>query len=219
MPALVPTVMAMLPDPIDADALGQFGVPGANARAFLLFDYGLGVKLLELLKEAAPGLTRAMVLHDRALSAAGLFPVIQSAAPQRGVDVSGVNVHDPAEIERAVTAFAHEPNGGLIVTDDPWTTVNRQLLVSLAARNKLPAICISRAFAKDGGLISYGPDFVDQYRRAAAYVDRLLKGERPADLPRETPTKYELAINLKTAEQLGLSVAPSLTARADKVIE
>lgn len=219
MPASIPTVIAMLPDPTDADILGRFGVPGANAYQFLLFDYGVGIKLVELLKEAAPGLKRAMVLHDRTLCAAGLFPVIQSAAHRRGVDVTGVSVHDPSDIEREVTAFAHESNSGLIVTDDPWTTVNRQLLVSLAARNKLPAICVSRAFAKDGGLISYGPDFVNQYRRGAAYVDRILKGDRPADLPRETQTKVELVINLKTAKALGLTVPQMLLATADDVIQ
>ena len=177
-------------------------------------------KWLELLKQIAPGVTRAAVLRDPAIPAGiGQFGAIQSVAPSFGVEVSPVNVRDAGEIERAVTAFARSSNGGLIVTASALASVHRDLIITLAARHKLPAVYSERYFVTGGGLISYGPDFVDQYRRAAGYVDRILKGEKPADLPVQAPTKYELVINLKTAKALGLDVPPTLLARADEVIE
>ena len=184
------------------------------------FEYSLSAKWLELLKEIAPGVTRAAVLRDPAITAGiGQFAVIQSVAPSLGVEVSPINLRDAAEIERAVTAFARSPNGGLIVTASALAAVHRDLIIALAARHKLPAVYSRRFFVTAGGLISYGPDFIDQYRRAAGYVDRILKGEKPADLPVQAPTKYELVINLKTAKALGLTVPPTLLARADEVIE
>ena len=177
-------------------------------------------KWLGLLKEIAPGVTRAAVLRDAAITAGiGQFAVIQSVAPSVGVDVSPINVRDAAEIERAVTAFARSSNGGLIVTASALSSMHRDLIITLAARHKLPAVYFARYCVTGGGLISYGADFIDQYRRAAAYVDRILKGEKPADLPVQAPTKYELVINLKTAKALGLIVPPSLLARANEVIE
>ena len=177
-------------------------------------------KWLELLKEIAPRVTRAAVLRDPALTAGiGQFAVIQSVAPSLGVEVSPVDMRDAGEIERAVTAFARSPNGGLIVTSSALANVHRDLIIGLAARHRLPAVYSFRCFVGAGGLISYGPDPIDPYRRAAGYVDRILKGEKPADLPVQAPTKYELAINLKTARALGLDVPPTLLARADEVIE
>ena len=185
-----------------------------------MFEYSLSGKWLELLKEIAPGVTRVAVLRDPAIAAGiGQFAVIQAVAPSLGVEVSPVNVRDAGEIERAVAAFARSPNGGLIVTASALAAVHRDLIITLAARHKLPAVYFERFFVAAGGLISYGPDFVDQYRRAAGYVDRILKGEKPADLPVQAPTKYELVINLKTAKALGLDVPPTLLARADEVIE
>ena len=172
------------------------------------------------LKEIAPHVTRAAVIRDSTTTGGvGQFAVIQSAAPSVGVDVSAINMRDGAEIERAVTAFARRPNGGLILAASALAAIHRDLVVSLAARYKLPAVYITRYFVAGGGLVSYGPDFVDQYRRAAEYVDRILKGEKPADLPVQAPTKYELVINLKTAKALGLEIPPTLLARADEVIE
>ena len=174
----------------------------------------------ELLKQIAPGLTRVAVIRDPALtSGTGQFAAIQALAPSLGVEVSPVNVRDAGEIERAITAFARSPNGGLILTGSALSQVHRQTIVALAARHKLPAIYYERFVVAEGGLMSYGPSLVDQFRRAAAYVDRILKGEKPADLPVQTPTKYELVINLKTAKALGLEVPPQLLARADEVIE
>ena len=185
-----------------------------------MFEYGMSGKWLELLKEIAPGVTRAAVLRDPAIPAGiGQFGAIQAVAPSFGVEVSPVDVRDAGEIERAVTAFARSANGGLIVTASALAVVHRDLIVTLAARHKLPAVYPDRFFVTAGGLISYGPDPVDQYRRAAGYVDRILKGEKPADLPVQAPTKYELVINLKTAKALGLDVPPTLLARADEVIE
>jgi putative ABC transport system substrate-binding protein len=175
---------------------------------------------VELLKEIAPGVTRAAVIRDPAITAGiGQFAAIQSVAPSIGVEVSPVNVRDAGEIERAITAFAHSSNGGLIVTGSALAVVHRDLIVVLAARHKLPAVYWDRLLVTAGGLISYGPDIIDQYRRAAAYVDRILKGEKPSDMPVQAPTKYELIINLKTAKALGLAVPPTLLARADEVIE
>ena len=184
------------------------------------FEYSLSGKWLELLKQIAPGVTRAAVLRDPAITAGiGQFAVIQSVAPSLGVEVSAINVRDAGEIERAVAAFARSRNGGLIVTASALAVRHRELIIALAARHKLPAVYYRRYFVTSGGLISYGPDLVDQYRRAAGYVDRILKGEKPADLPVQAPTKYELVINLKTAKALGLDVPATVLARADEVIE
>jgi putative ABC transport system substrate-binding protein len=216
----VPIVFVSVPDPVGSGFVESLAQPGGNATGFIMFEYGLSAKWLELLKEIAPSVTRAAVLRDPAIVAGiGQFAVIQSAAPSVGVDVSAINMHDGAEIERAVTAFARRPNGGLILTASALAAIHRDLVVSLAARYKLPAVYITRYFVAGGGLVSYGPDFVDQYRRAAEYVDRILKGEKPADLPVQAPTKYELVINLKTAKALGLEIPPTLLARADEVIE
>ena len=186
----------------------------------MLFEYSLSGKWLELLKQIAPNVTRAAVLRDTANPAGnGQFGAIQAVAPSLGVEVSPVNMRDAGEIERAVAAFARSANGGLIVTGSPSAAPHRDLIIALAARHKLPAVYYSRFFVATGGLISYGPDFVDLYRRAAGYVDRILKGEKPADLPVQAPTKFELVINLKTAKALGLDVPPTLLARADEVIE
>jgi putative tryptophan/tyrosine transport system substrate-binding protein len=186
----------------------------------LLFDYSLSGKWLQLLNEIAPSVTRAAVLRDAAIAAgAGQFAVIQSVAPSVGVDVSAVNVRDAAEIERGVATFARSGNGGLIATASALTVAHRDLIITLASQYKLPAVYFDRFFVAGGGLISYGPNELDQFRRAAGYVDRILKGEKPADLPVEAPTKYELAINLKTAKTLGITIPPALLARADEVIE
>ena len=216
----VPIVFVSVPDPVGSGFVESLAQPGGNATGFIMFEYGLSAKWLELLKEIAPSVTRAAVLRDPAIVAGiGQFAVIQSAAPSVGVDVSAINMRDGAEIERAVTAFARRPNGGLILTASALAAIHRDLVVSLAARYKLPAVYITRYFVAGGGLVSYGPDFVDQYRRAAEYVDRILKGEKPADLPVQAPTQYELVINLKTAKALGLDVPETLLARADEVIE
>jgi len=194
--------------------------PGGNATGFVQYEYGLSGKWLELLKEIAPRVTRAAVLRDAAITAGvGLWGAIQTAAPSFGIEVSPVNVRDASEIERAITAFARGPNGDLIVTGSALSTAHRDLIIALATRHKLPAVYFTRQFVDGGGLISYGPDIVDQFRRAAGYVDRLLKGEKPADLPVQAPTKYELVINLKTAKALGIEVPATVLARADEVIE
>jgi putative ABC transport system substrate-binding protein len=216
----VPIVFAIVPDPVGAGFVDSLARPGGNATGFMQFEYSLSGKWPELLKQMAPGLTRVAVLRDAATTGGiGQFAVIQSVAPSVGVEVSPVNARDAAEIERAVAAFARSPNGGLIVTSSALAVIHRDLIVTLAARHKLPAIYYRRLFVTGGGLISYGPDFVDQFRRAAGYVDRILKGEKPADLPVQAPTKYETVLNLKTAKALGLDVPPMLLARADEVIE
>jgi putative ABC transport system substrate-binding protein len=216
----VPIVFAIVPDPAGAGFVDSLARPGGNATGFMQFEYSLSAKWLELLKEIAPRVTRAAVLRDAGITAGiGQFAVIQSVAPSVGVDVTPVNVRDAGEIERAVTAFARSGNGGLILTASALAAVHRDLVIGLAARHKLPAVYVSRYFVTGGGLISYGADFIDQFRRAAGYVDRILKGEKPADLPVQAPTKYELVINLKTAKALGLEVPPMLLARADEVIE
>jgi ABC-type uncharacterized transport system substrate-binding protein len=216
----VPIVFVHVPDPVGAGFVDSLARPGGNATGFTLFEYSISGKWLALLKELAPGLTRAAVIRDPAItSGIGQWGAIQTAAPSVGVQVSPVNVRDPGEIERAVTAFARSGNGGLIVTGSALAQVHRDLIVKLAARHKLPAVYFERFFVTGGGLTSYGPDIVDQFRRAAGYVDRILKGEKPADLPVQEPTKYELVINLKTAKALGLEVPPMLLARADEVIE
>jgi putative ABC transport system substrate-binding protein len=216
----VPIVFAIVPDPVGAGFAESLARPGGNATGFMQFEYSLSGKWLELLKQIALGVTRAAVLRDPAITAGiGQFAIIQSVAPSVGVELSPVNVRDAAEIERAVTAFARTPNGGLIVTASALSAFHRELIVALAARHKLPAVYYRRLFVVTGGLISYGPDFPDQFRRAAGYVDRILKGEKPADLPVQAPTRYELVVNLKTAETLGLTVPDSVLARADEVIE
>jgi putative ABC transport system substrate-binding protein len=207
-------------DPVGAGFVDSLARPGGNATGFISFEYSLAGKWLELLKEIAPRVTRAAVLRDAAVSPGiGQFGAIQSVAPSLGVELSPVNVRDAAEIERAVAAFARAPNGGLIVTASPLAQRHRDLIVTRAARHKLPAVYFDRAFVAAGGLISYGADYIDQYRRAAGYVDRILKGEKPADLPVQAPTKYELVINLKTAKALGLDVPATVLVRADEVIE
>jgi ABC-type uncharacterized transport system substrate-binding protein len=216
----VPIVFPTAIDPVGAGFVDSLARPGGNATGFISFEYSLSGKWLELLKQISPGLTRAAVLRDPAITAGiGQFGAIQTAAPSLGVEVSPVNVRDAGEIERAVGAFARSSNGGLILTGSPAATLHRDLIVTLAARHKLPAVYYERNFVAAGGLISYGPDYVDQYRRAAGYVDRILKGEKPADLPVQAPNKYELVINLNTAKALGLDLPTTVLARADEVIE
>jgi putative tryptophan/tyrosine transport system substrate-binding protein len=216
----VPIVFAIVPDPVGAGFVDSLARPGGNATGFMLFEYGIGGKWLELLKQIAPGVTRVGVLRDPTVTTGiGQWGAIQTAAPSFGLEVSPINLRDAHEIERAITAFARPSNGGLIATGSALTVVHRDLLVTLATRYMLPTVFLGRHFVTAGGLISYGPDFLDQYRLAAGYVDRILKGEKPADLPVHAPTKYELVINLKTAKALGLEVPPNLLARADEVIE
>jgi putative ABC transport system substrate-binding protein len=216
----VPIVFVIVPDPVGSGFVDSLARPGGNATGFMQFEYSLTGKWLELLKQIAPNVTRVAVLRDPAIvSGIGQFAVIQSVAPSVGVDVSAINLRDAGEIERAVTAFARSANGGLILTTSALSARHRELIIALAARYKLPAVYSRRFFVTSGGLISYGVDFLDQYRLAAGYVDRILKGEKPADLPVQAPTKYELVINLKTAKALGLEVPASLLARADEVIE
>ena len=216
----VPIVFVYVPDPVGAGFVDSLARPGGNATGFTPFEYGTAAKWLELLKQVAPSVTRAAVLRDPAI-ATGLsqFGAIQAVAPSVGVELSPVGVRDANEIERGITAFARALNGGLIVTGSPLATVHRDLIITLAARHKLPAVYFERHFVAAGGLISYGPNIVDQYQHAAGYVDRILKGEKPADLPVQAPTKYELVINLETAKTLGLDLPSTLLARADEVIE
>jgi ABC-type uncharacterized transport system substrate-binding protein len=216
----VPIVFTIVADPVGAGFVESLARPGGNATGFLAFEYGISGKWLELLKQIAPDVTRAAVLRDTTIAAGtGQFGAIQSVAPSFGVELRPVDVRDAGEIERAVSAFARSSNGGLIVTGSPLAVFHRDLIIALAARHKLPAVYVERYFVAAGGLISYGPNRVDQFRQAAAYVDRILKGEKPADLPVQAPTKYELVINRKTAKALGLDVPPMLLARADEVIE
>jgi len=216
----IPIVFAFITDPVGSGLVESLSRPGGNATGFLLFEYDLSAKWLELLKEIAPGVTRAAVLRDpAAMAGIGQFAVIQSAARSVGVEVSPLNLRDADETERAVTAFARSSNGGLIVTASLLAGVQRNLIVELAARHRLPAVYSSRLFVASGGLVSFGTDSTEQLRHAAGYVDRILKGEKPADLPVQAPVKYELVINLKTAKTLGLDMPTSLLARADEVIE
>ena len=217
----VPIVFASVVDPVGAGYVTRLARPGGNATGFTAFEYSLSGKWLELLKEIAPNLTRIAILRDPALAAGiGQFAVIQAMAPPSfGVELSPIDVRDAGEIERDVAAFAGETKGGLIVTGSSGAAVHRELIIMLAARHRLPAVYPFRNYVTSGGLISYGPDPTDQFRRAAGYVDRILKGEKAADLPVQAPTKYELVINLKTAQALGLTVPPLLLARADAVIE
>jgi len=216
----VPVVFVIVPDPVGAGFVESLARPGGNATGFLMFEYGITAKWVELLKQIASGVSRVAVIRDPAISAGiGQFGAIQAVAPSLGVEVSPVNVRDADEIERSVTAFAANPNGGLIVTASALAVVHRDLIVTLAAKHRLPAVYFDRFFVVAGGLASYGPDFVDQYQHAAGYVDRVLKGEKPADLPVQAPTKFELVINLKTAKVLGINMPPTLLATADQVIE
>jgi putative ABC transport system substrate-binding protein len=216
----VPVVFVIVPDPVGSGFVESLSRPGGNATGFLMFEYSLCGKWLELLKEIAPGVTRAAMLRDAAdPSGIGELAAIQSVAPAVGLDVSPLNMGNAAEIERAVAAFAQTANGGLIVSSSALTVVHRDLIITLAARHKLPAVYFQRFFVASGGLISYGPNFLDQFRRAAGYVDRILKGEKPADLPVQAPTKYELVVNLKTAKALGLVIPQAMISRADEVIE
>jgi putative tryptophan/tyrosine transport system substrate-binding protein len=216
----VPIVSPVFGDPVGAGFVDSLARPGGNVTGFVVFEYGMAVKWLELLKETVPSVTRAAVLRDPSQgSGTSQFAAIQAVAPSLRVEVNPLNLRDPAEIERAVAAFARSPNGGLIVTAGATSTRDRGLIVKLAERYKLPTVYYERIFVTAGGLISYGADYVEQYRRAAGYVDRILKGEKPADLPVQMPTKYELVINRKTAQALGLTIPSSLLARADEVIE
>ena len=215
----VPIVFPVVSDPVAAGYVESMARPGGNATGFTSFDWDVCAKWLELLKQTAPSVTRVAVLRDTQGSGPSQFAVIQAAAPSLRVQVSPVNMREGSEIERAVAAFARSPDGGLIVTAGPAATRDRNLIIKLATRHRLPAVYYERLFVAGGGLMSYGPDFVDNYRRAAGYVDRILKGEKPADLPVQAPTKYELVINLKTAKALGLTVPPSLLATASEVIE
>jgi putative ABC transport system substrate-binding protein len=221
-------VFTAVADPVGAGFVDSLARPGGNTTGFMQLEYNLSGKWLELLKQLVPGLTRAAILRDAAISSGiGQFGAIQSVAPSLGVELSPMNVRDASELERAVVAFgraglangASTSNGGLIVTGSALALLLRELIIALAARHKLPAVYFRRYFVTSGGLISYGYDLADQFRRAAGYVDRILKGEKPADLPVQAPTKYELVINLKTAKALDIEIPPSLLARADEVIE
>jgi ABC-type uncharacterized transport system substrate-binding protein len=216
----VPIVFTAVSDPVGAGYVDSLARPGGNATGFLLWEYSIAGKWLELLKEIAPRVTRVAVLRESAIAAGpGQFGVIQAVAPSLGVELRPLDVRDAGEIERGITAFAQGANGGLVVTGSPGALFHRGLIVALATRHQLPAVYFGRYLVTGGGLISYGPDFDDVFRRPAGYVDRILRGEKPADLPVQAPTKYELVINLKTAKALGLTVPDSLLARADEVIE
>jgi len=216
----VPIVFAGVIDPVGAGFVASLARPGGNATGFLTFEYGISGKWLELLKQIAPGVTRAAVIVDPASpGGGGQLGAIQAVAPSFGVEISPVVVSDADAIERALTAFAHAPNGGLIVTLSPLAINQREPIIALGAQLRLPAVYPARFFATGGGLISYGPDAIDPFRRAAGYVDRILKGEKPADLPVQAPTKFELVVNLKTAKELGLTIPQSLLSTANEVIE
>ena len=216
----VPIVFATVPDPVGAGFVDSLAKPGGNATGFMVYDYSLAAKWLDLLKRIAPATTRAAVLRDSASSSGiGQWAAIQTAAPSLGVELTPVNVADMGEIERSVGAFARAPNGGMIVTGSSLTVVHRKPIVALAARYKLPAVYFARYLVEEGGLLSYGPDFTDGYRKAAEYVDRILRGAKPGELPVQAPSKYELVINSRTAKALGLEVSPTLLATADEVIE
>jgi putative tryptophan/tyrosine transport system substrate-binding protein len=226
MPALrqatrtVPTVFVQVADPVGAGFVDSLAHPGGNVTGFMVFEFSLSGKWLELLKQIAPGVTRVAVLRDPAIgTGTSQFAAIQAVAPSLRMDVNPVNVDDASEIERAVAAFARSGNGGLIVTAGALTLAHRHLISALAARHRLPSVYPYRYFVAAGGLISYGPDVIDQYRRAAGYVDRILKGEKPADLPVQAPTKYQTVINLKAAKALGIDIPPTVLVRADEVIE
>ncbi|HEY1364174.1 MAG TPA: ABC transporter substrate-binding protein, partial [Xanthobacteraceae bacterium] len=216
----IPVVFVSVSDPIAGGFVASLAKPAGNATGFTSTDYSMSGKWLELLKQVAPQVTRVGVVRDpRQVSGGGQLGAIQAVAPLLGVEVSPLGVHDREEIEHSLTAFGQEPKGGLIVTTSALAQIQRDLIVALAARERLPAVYPYRLFVASGGLISYGPDIVEQYRRAAGYVDRILRGEKPADLPVQQPTKYRIVLNLKTARALGLEVPPIVLARADEVIE
>jgi len=216
----VPIVFTLTPDPVGAGFVDSLARPGRNATGFTNFEYGIGVKWLELLKEIAPRVTRAAVLRDPAIPAGiGEFGAIQAVAPSLRIELRPIDMRDADEIERAITAFARSSNGGLIVTSNAWGIVHRDLIIALASRHRLPVVYPFRVFITAGGLVSYGPDTIDPHRRAADYVDRILRGDKPAELPVQAPTKFETVLNLTTAKALGLDVPPTLLARADEVIE
>jgi putative ABC transport system substrate-binding protein len=216
----VPIVFVNVPDPVGAGFVHSLARPGGNATGFSVFEYGIGSKWAELLKEIAPNVTRAAVLRDPSFAAGiGLLAAMQAVAPSLGMELTPIDVRDPREIEHGITEFARLANGGLIVPASPSQGAHRELIIALAARHRLPAVYPFRYMVSDGGLISYGPDITDQYRRAADYVDRILKGEKPAELPVQEPVKYELALNLKTAKALGLDLPATVLARAEEVIE
>jgi putative tryptophan/tyrosine transport system substrate-binding protein len=218
--SIVPIVFAGVADPVAAGYVESLARPGGNATGFTVYEYSIAGKWLQLLKEIAPSVTRAAILRDTGIAVgAGVFGTIQALGPSFGMELRPVNVRDASEIERALTAFAQVPNGGVIVSGGPQQAAHRELIIALVARHRLPAVYNARFYAAAGGLISYGADFLDQSRRAAGYVDRILKGEKPSDLPVQAPTKYELVINAQTARMLGLEVPPALLARADEVIE
>jgi len=220
MRTVPPIVFVSIIDPVGAGFVERLARPGGNVTGFALFEYSLSAKWLELLKEIAPGVTRAAVLRDTTVgSGVGQYAIIQAMAPSFGVELRPIDLRNPGEIERGVVAFAREPNGGLIIVGAPPGLVHRDLIITLAARHRLPPVYPYPYFAHSGGLVSYGPDAVSHFRLAAGYVDRILKGEKPGDLPVQAPTKYELVINLKTAKALGIEIPPTLLARADEVIE
>jgi putative ABC transport system substrate-binding protein len=216
----VPIVFVVVSDPVAAGYVDSLVRPGGSATGFMNFEYSMGGKWLELLKEIAPGVTRAAIPRDPTQGGStAALAAMQAVAQSLRVEVNPVNMRDAAEIERTIAAFTRAPNGGLIVAAGGRTLLYRELFITLAARHKLPAVYSNRSFVAAGGLVSYGPDFIDQYRQAAGYVDRVLKGEKPADLPVQAPTKYELVINLRTAKALGLTIPPTVLSRADEVIE
>jgi putative ABC transport system substrate-binding protein len=216
----IPVVFANVPDPVGSGFVESLSRPGGSATGFVQFEYSLSGKWLELLKQIAPDVKNAAILWDPTIVAGiGQFAVIQSVAPSLGLEVHAINVRDAAGIERAIEAFARIPNGGMIVTASALAIIHRDLIVKLAARHRLPTVYFQKVFVTGGGLISYGADFIDQYRRAAGYVDRILRGEKPADLPVQAPTKYELAINLKAAKAGGFTIPPQVLTSADEVIE
>jgi len=216
----IPVIFAIVPDPVGAGFVDSLARPGGNASGFTSFEFGIGGKWLELLREIAPRVRRVAVLRDPAITAGvGQWSAIQTAAPAFGMEVNPISLRDAPEVERAITAFARAPDGGLIVTSSGLAIAHRATIIAQAAKHRLPAVYYSRPFVADGGLISYGSDRAEQFRNAARYVDRILKGEKPADLPVQAPTKYELVINLKTAKALGITMPPTLLARVDEVIE
>jgi putative ABC transport system substrate-binding protein len=216
----VPVVFVLVPDPVGAGYVASLARPGGNTTGFMLFEYGISGKWLELLREMMPSVTRAGIIRDATITAGiGQWGALQAVAPSLGIEIFPVNVRDIAEMERAVAGLGRASNGALIVTGSFTAVVHREPIITMAARHKVPSIYYDRYFTATGGLISYGPDLVDQFRRAAGYIDRILKGEKPADLPVQAPTKYELVINLKTAKALGLEMPSTLLARADDVIE
>jgi len=215
----VPIVFAGVADPVGAGLVTSLARPGGNATGLMIFEYSMGGKWLELLKQIAPGVTRVAILRNPSQGGTSQFAAIQAVAPLLRVEVNPVNMRDADEIDRAIASFARAPNGGLIVTGGAATTLHRDLIITLAARHKLPAVYVDHYFVAAGGLVSYGPDRIDQYRQAAGYVDRILKGEKPADLPVQAPVKFETVLNVKTAKALGLQVPDVVRLRADEVIE